>query len=120
MATSSLYSFTETGPGLSSQQYSYILFVTGSNIFLIGVITAAVPQAPTSSKDSNSSTPTGLFSTFIPIFFANSIRLILVMEGRIEVDFGVIYVLFLIAKKFAGPHSSMYFFSFASRYKVVP
>ena len=38
-----------------------------------------------------------------------------VMDGKIEDDFGVIYVLSLIPKKLAAPHSSMYFFSLASR-----
>jgi len=38
-----------------------------------------------------------------------------VMEFRIDSDFGVIYVLSFIPKKFARPHSSMYFFSLASR-----
>ena len=50
-------------------------------------------------------------STFMPISSASCIRLLLVMEGRMEVDFGVIYVLSLMPKKLAAPHSSMYFFS---------
>jgi hypothetical protein len=33
----------------------------------------------------------------------------LVIEGRIEGDFGVQYVLFFIPKKFAAPASSIYF-----------
>jgi hypothetical protein len=41
-----------------------------------------------------------------------------VIEFRIDSDFGVMYVLSFIPKKFAGPHSSIYFFSFASR-KIV-
>ena len=36
-------------------------------------------------------------------------------DGRMDEDFGVTYVLFLMPKKLAAPHSSMYFFSFASR-----
>ena len=31
------------------------------------------------------------------------------MEGRMDVDFGVTYVLFLMPKKLAAPHSSMYY-----------
>ena len=55
----------------------------------IGEITAAVPQAAHSSNVESSSTATGRSSTFIPISFANCRRLLLVIEGRIEVDFGV-------------------------------
>ena len=50
---------------------------------------AAVPQAAHSSNVESSSTATGRSSTFIPISFANCRRLLLVIEGRIEVDFGV-------------------------------
>ena len=56
----------------------------------MGVITAAVPQAPASSNEPSSSTGTGLFSTVIPMFLARSIRLILVMEGRMDLESGVI------------------------------
>src|SRR5450759_3555261 len=105
-------------PGFPSLQYSYILFWSGSHILAMGLITAAVPQAPASTNDESSSTGTCRRSVFIPRQFAMSIRLIFVIEFNIDSDFGVTYVLSLIPKKFAGPHSSTYFFSFASR-KIV-
>ena len=55
----------------------------------IGLITAAVPQAPASSNVASSSSGIGLTSTFKPKSKANCCRLLLVMEGRIEEDFGV-------------------------------
>src|ERR1035437_5263526 len=81
-------------------------------------MTAAVPQAPASTKVASSSTGTCRRSVFIPRFLAISIRLIFVIEFNIDSNFGIKYVLSLIRKKFAGPHSSIYFFSFASR-KIV-
>ena len=42
-------------------------------------------------------------------------RVAAVMLGSTEELLGVMYVLFLMPKKLAAPHSSMYFFSFASR-----
>src|SRR5659263_591569 len=94
------------------------MFFSGSNIFPIGLITAAVPQAPVSTKEESSSTGTGRRSVFIPRLLAISIRHIFVIEVNRDTDLGVIYVLSLIPKKFAAPHSSIYFFSFASR-KIV-
>ena len=73
----------------------------------IGLITAAVPQAPASSNVASSSTWIGRRSTFIPIFSAKNIKLLFVIEGRIDVDNGVMYVLSLIAKKLAAPASSI-------------
>ena len=81
----------------------------------MGLITAAVPHAPASSKVASSSSGIWRRSTVMPMSSANCIRLLLVMEGKMDVDFGVTYVLFLMPKKLAAPHSSIYFFSFASR-----
>ena len=81
---------------------------TKSDINFISTVSA-------SSMVSSSSSGIGRRSTLMPISSANCIRLLLVIEGRIEDDFGVMYVLSLIPKKFAAPHSSIYFFSFASR-----
>ena len=55
----------------------------------IGEITAAVPQAPASSNDSSSSMAMGRRSTFIPMSSAICIRLLFVIEGRIDVLCGV-------------------------------
>ena len=46
---------------------------------------------------------------------AKCMRLLFVIEGRMEFDAGVMYELPRMPKKLAGPHSSMYFFSFGSR-----
>ncbi len=92
--------------------------MSGSTILPIGLITAAVPHAPVSENVTSSPTGTFLLSVFKPRLPAISIRLIFVIEFRIDSDFGVIYVLSFMPKKFAGPHSSIYFFSFASR-KIV-
>ena len=67
--------------------FSKISFMDSSGI---GLITAAVPQAPASSNVSSSSSGIGRRSTLIPMSSANCIKLLLVIEGRIEVDFGVI------------------------------
>ena len=64
-------------------------FATRFLVVDIADSTAAVPQAAHSSNVESSSTATGRSSTFIPISFANCRRLLLVIEGRIEVDFGV-------------------------------
>ena len=55
----------------------------------IGLITAAVPQAPASSKVESSSSAMGRRSTFMPMVSASCIKLLLVMEGRIDVLCGV-------------------------------
>jgi len=55
----------------------------------IGVITAAVPQAPISTKFSISSQRTGRCSTRRPMSLARVRRLSLVTLSRIESDFGV-------------------------------
>ena len=55
----------------------------------IGLITAAVPHAPASSKVSSSSSGTRRCSTIIPIESAIFIKLLLVIEGRIDDDLGV-------------------------------
>ena len=79
-------------------------------------ITAAVPQAPHSSKVFSSSTGICRSSTSSPISRASRRRLMFVMEGSTEGDFGVIYFPSLIPKKLAAPHSSIYLCSAASRY----
>src|SRR5450759_3447823 len=89
-------------PGFPSLQYSYILFCSGSHILAMGLITAAVPQAPASTNDESYSTGTCRRSVFIHRQFDMSIRLIFVIEFNIDSDFGVTYVLSLIPKKFAG------------------
>lgn len=81
-------------------------------------ITAAVPQPPHSSKVGSSSTGIRRSSTSSPISRANCRRLLLVMEGNTEEDFGVIYLPSLIPKKLQAPHSSMYLCSAASRYMI--
>ena len=82
----------------------------------MGVMTAAVPQHPASLKLKISSTSMGRRSGLSPMSSANRTRDMLVMDGSIEVDFGVMYRLSAVmAKKLAGPDSSIYRFSFASR-----
>lgn len=55
----------------------------------MGEMTAAVPQAPASSKVESSSSGICRHSTLSPISRAMVWRELLVMDGRIDVDFGV-------------------------------
>ena len=57
----------------------------------LGATTVAVPQAPTSLKEGSSSMGSGRSSTRIPASAASAISILLVMDGRIEPDFGVTY-----------------------------
>ncbi len=72
----------------------------------MGVMTTAVPQAPTSSNSASSSTGTGRFSTCMPKSAATSCRVLLVMDGRTLSDKGVTYLFPLMAKKLEEPNSS--------------
>ena len=89
MARSLWYSFSLIGPGFPSFAMTYDFWFSRSSMRSIGLITAAVPQAPASSNVVSSSSGIGRRSTFRPISSANCIRLRLVIDGRMEVESGV-------------------------------
>ena len=59
IARSLLYNMVQIGPGFPSFEKTYDLLLSISSKRSIGLITAAVPQAPASSKLSSSSSELG-------------------------------------------------------------